>query len=89
MANSPSSKKRARQIERRTAINTARRSRMRTFIRKVEEAIASGDPSAASQALRAAQPEIMRGVTKGVVHKNTASRKISRLAGRVNALSVS
>ena len=86
MANSPSSKKRARQIERRTAVNTARRSRMRTFIRKVEEAIASGDKDAAATALRVAQPEIMRSVTKGVVHKNTASRKISRLAGRVNSI---
>lgn len=88
MANSPSSKKRARQIERRTEVNKARRSRMRSFIRKVEEAIASGDRSAAMTALRAAQPVIMRSVTKGVVHKNTASRKVSRLAGRVNALSV-
>ena len=87
MANSPSSKKRALQAERRAEINKARRSRMRTFIRKVEEAIASGDAAAASEALRAAQPEIMRNVSKGVVHKNTASRKISRLAGRVNALS--
>lgn len=86
MANSPSSKKRARQIERRTAVNTARRSRMRTFIRKVEEAIASGDQPAAAAALRTAQPEIMRSVTKGVVHRNTASRKISRLASRVKAL---
>ncbi len=86
MANSPSSKKRARQIEARTAVNTARRSRMRTFIRKVEEAIASGDQTAAAAALKSAQPEIMRSVTKGVVHKNTASRKVSRLASRVNAL---
>jgi small subunit ribosomal protein S20 len=86
MANSPSSKKRARQTERRTDVNKARRSRIRTFIRKVEEAIATGDASAASEALRAAQPEIMRGVTKGVAHKNTASRKVSRLAGRVKAL---
>jgi small subunit ribosomal protein S20 len=89
MANSPSSKKRARQIERRTAVNTARRSRMRTFIRKVEEAIASGDHAAAAEALRTAQPEIMRSVSKGVVHRNTASRKVSRLAGRVNALRAS
>ncbi len=88
MANSPSSKKRARQTERRTDVNKARRSRIRTYIRKVEEAIASGDATAAAEALRAAQPEIMRGVTKGVAHKNTASRKVSRLAGRVNALSV-
>ncbi len=87
MANSPSSKKRARQIERRTEVNTARRSRIRTFIRKVEEAIASGNSTAATEALRVAQPEIMRGVTKGIAHKNTASRKISRLAGRVKALS--
>lgn len=87
MANTPQSKKRARQIERRTDINKARRSRIRTFIRKVEEAIASGNADAARAALQAAQPELMRGVTKGVVHKNTASRKISRLAARVKALS--
>ena len=86
MANSPSSKKRARQAARRTEINKARRSRMRTFVRKVEEAIASGDAAAAAEALRVAQPEIMRSVSKGVLHRNTASRKISRLAGRVNAL---
>jgi small subunit ribosomal protein S20 len=86
MANSPSSKKRALQAERRAEINKARRSRMRTFVRKVEEAIATGDFSAAAKALKAAQPEIMRNVSKGVVHKNTASRKISRLAGRVKAL---
>ncbi len=86
MANSPSSKKRALQSERRAEINKARRSRMRTYIRKVEEAIASGDAVAANEALRAAQPEIMGGVSKGIVHKNTASRKVSRLAGRVNAL---
>lgn len=87
MANSPSSKKRARQTERRTEVNRARRSRIRTFIRKVEEAIATGNSSVATEALRVAQPEIMRGVTKGVTHKNTASRKISRLASRVKALS--
>ena len=87
MANSPQSKKRARQLERRTAVNKARRTRIRSFIRKVEEAISSGESDAAAQALRDAQPEIMRGVTKGVVHKNTASRKISRLSGRVKALS--
>jgi small subunit ribosomal protein S20 len=86
MANSPSSKKRALQAERRAEINKARRSRIRTFIRKVEEAIAGGDKAVATEALKAAQPEIMRGVSKGVVHKNTASRKVSRLAGRVNAL---
>lgn len=86
MANSPQAKKRARQNERRFAVNKARRSRIRTFLRKVEEAIESGDQSAAAEALKAAQPEVMRGVTKGVFHKNTASRKISRLAARVKAL---
>ncbi|THH35362.1 30S ribosomal protein S20 [Aliishimia ponticola] len=87
MANSPQSKKRARQNEKRFAVNKARRSRIRTYLRKVEEAIASGDKDAAVAALRSAQPEIMRGVTKGVYHKNTASRKISRLNARVKALS--
>ena len=86
MANSPQSKKRARQNERRFEVNKARRSRIRTFLRKVEEAIASGDKDAASTALRAAQPELMRGVTKGVFHKNTAARKMSRLASRVKAI---
>ena len=86
MANTPRAKKRARQNEARFQINKARRSRIRTFLRKVEEAIASGDKEAATAALRAAQPELMRGVTKGVFHKNTASRKMSRLASRVKAL---
>ena len=86
MANTPQSKKRARQTERRTDVNKARRSRIRTFLRRVEEAIAGGDAQVAAEALKAAQPELMRGVTKGVVHKNTASRKISRLASRVKAL---
>jgi small subunit ribosomal protein S20 len=86
MANSPSSKKRARQTVARTDVNKARRSRIRTFIRKVEEAITGGDQKVAAAALQAAQPEIMRGVTKGVTHKNTASRKISRLASRIKAL---
>ena len=86
MANTPQAKKRARQNEARFQINKARRSRIRTFLRKVEEAIASGDKDAAANALRAAQPELMRGVTKGVFHKNTASRKMSRLASRVKAL---
>ncbi|MEL6125200.1 MAG: 30S ribosomal protein S20 [Pseudomonadota bacterium] len=86
MANSPSAKKRVRQIERRTEVNKARRSRIRTFLRKVEEAIAGGDQPAAAEALRAAQPEIMRGVTKGILHKNTASRKMSRLSARVKAM---
>ena len=88
MANSPQARKRIRQTARRTEINTARRSRMRTFIRKVEEAIASGDGAAAKVAFQAAQPEIVRSANKGILHKNTASRKISRLAARVKALSV-
>jgi len=86
MANSPQAKKRARQNARRLEVNKARRSRIRTFLRKVEEAIASGDKDAALAALRQAQPELMRGVTKGVYHKNTASRKMSRLAARVKAI---
>jgi small subunit ribosomal protein S20 len=86
MANSPQAKKRARQNERRFAVNKARRSRIRTFLRGVEEAIASGDQAAAATALKAAQPELMRGVTKGVFHKNTAARKMSRLSSRVKAM---
>ncbi|MCX5513587.1 30S ribosomal protein S20 [Kaistia algarum] len=87
MANTPSAKKAARKIARRADINRTRRGRMRTFVRKVEEAIASGDAAAAAEALRAAQPEMMRAAQKGVVPKNTASRKVSRLAARVKALS--
>ena len=86
MANSPQAKKRARQIVRRTDVNKARRSRIRTFLRKVEEAIAGGDQAAAQDALKSAQPELMRGVSKGVMHKNTASRKMSRLSARVKAM---
>ena len=86
MANTPQAKKRARQIERRTEVNKARRSRIRTFLRKVEEAIEGGDQTVAASALKDVQPELMRGVTKGVLHKNTASRKISRLSARVKAL---
>lgn len=86
MANSPQSKKRARQAERRTEVNKARRSRIRTYLRTVEEAIASGDKEAAATALRSAQPELMRGVTKGIFHKKTASRKMSRLSSRVKAI---
>ena len=86
MANTPQSKKRARQSERRADVNKSRRSRIRTFLRKVEEAIDSGDRDAASAALRAAQPELMRGVTKGIFHKNTAARKMSRLSARVKAI---
>ncbi|MEL6278610.1 MAG: 30S ribosomal protein S20 [Pseudomonadota bacterium] len=86
MANSPQARKRVRQIERRTEVNKARKSRVRTFIRKVEEAIEAGDSDAAKAALRAAQPEIMRGAVKGVTHKNAASRKVSRLAQRVKTM---
>jgi small subunit ribosomal protein S20 len=86
MANTIQSKKRARQNEKRYAVNKARRSRIRTYLRKVEEAIASGDKDAATAALRAAQPELMRGVTKGVFHKNTAARKMSRLSARVKTM---
>jgi small subunit ribosomal protein S20 len=86
MANTPQSKKRARQSETRFAINKARRSRIRTFLRKVEEALASGDKDVAAAALKEAQPELMRGVSKGVAHKNTVARKISRLNARVKAL---
>jgi small subunit ribosomal protein S20 len=86
MANTVSAKKMTRKIAKRTAINRSRRSRMRTFLKKVEEAIASGDRNAASEALRAAEPELMRAAQKGIVHKNTASRKVSRLAHRVQAI---
>jgi small subunit ribosomal protein S20 len=69
-------------------VNKARRSRIRTFLRKVEEAIATGDQTAASEALRMAQPELARGITKGVLHKNTVARKMSRLSSRVKSLTV-
>ncbi len=87
MANTASAKKAVRKIERRTEVNRARRSRMRTFVRKVEEAIAAGDAALASTALHNAVPEMMRAAQKGVVHKNTASRKVSRLSAAVKALS--
>lgn len=86
MANHKSSKKRIIRNANRAVINGARMSRIRTFVKKVEMAIASGDADAASAALRAAQPEMQRGVTRGVLHKNTVSRKISRLNARVKAL---
>jgi small subunit ribosomal protein S20 len=86
MANTPSAKKAARKIARRTAVNKVPRTRMRTYIRKVEEAIASGDKEAARTALREAQPQIMKAASKGIIHKNTASRKVSRLNHRVEAL---
>ena len=86
MANTPQSKKRARQNERKLEVNKARRSRIRTFLKKVEEAISSGDKNAANTALKSAQPELMSGVTKGVYKKNTAARKMSRLSSRVKSL---
>lgn len=86
MANTVSSKKSVRREARRTAIRKNRRSRMRTFVRKVEEAITGGDQKVAADALQAAQPEVMRAAQKGLMHKKTASRKISRLAARVKAI---
>ena len=87
MANTPSSKKRIRKILRKTDINKSRRSRIKTFVRKVEDALELKDAKSAMDSLKAAQPEIMRGVTKGIFHKNTASRKISRLSSRIKAIS--
>ena len=86
MANTSSAKKAVRKLARRTAVNRARRSVLRTFVRKVEEAIASGDATAATNALQEAAPVVMRAAQKGVIHKNTASRKVSRLTSRVKAL---
>jgi small subunit ribosomal protein S20 len=87
MANIKSAKKRIRKTIRQTEVNRNRRGRVRSFIKQVEEAVAAGDKDAAAAALRAAQPEIMRGATKGILHKNTASRKVSRLSRQVKALS--
>ena len=87
MANTRSAKKMIRKIERQTAVNRARLSRIRSFIRRVEEAIHSGDRTAATAALKAAEPEIMRGATRNLFHKNAASRKVSRLTRRVQAMS--
>ncbi len=86
MANTTSAKKRVRRDLRQTRVNSDRRNRIRTFVKKVEAAIVAGDKDAATAALRAAQPEIMRGVTRGVVPKNTAARKVSRLSRRIKAL---
>jgi small subunit ribosomal protein S20 len=86
MANTKSAKKAARKIARRTEINKARRSQMRTFVRRVEEAIATGNRDTALAALKEAEPVIMRAAQKGVVHKHTASRKVSRLTHRVSQL---
>jgi len=86
MANTPQAKKRIRRNDRRAEINGARVSRIRTFVKKVESALVAGDKDAAAAALAAAQPELARGVSKGVVHKNTASRKFARLTKAVAAL---
>jgi small subunit ribosomal protein S20 len=86
MANTSSAKKAARKIARRTAVNKNRRSRVRTHIRKVEEAVAAGDKTAALAAFKVAEPEIMRAVTRGVMHKSTASRKVSRLSASVKRI---
>jgi small subunit ribosomal protein S20 len=86
MANTPGAKKAIRKIERRTEVNKARRSRVRTFIRKFEEALAAGDAGAAKEAFVTAQSELMRAVGKGVVHKNTGARKVSRLAAQLKKL---
>lgn len=86
MANTSSAKKRVRRDERKTQVNSDRRNRIRTFIKKVETAIGDGDKDAAGVALKEAQPELMRGVTRGILPKNTASRKISRLSARIKAL---
>ena len=86
MANNPGAKKAIRKIERRTAVNKARRSRVRTYLRKFEEALAAGDANVAKDAFVTAQSELMRAVSKGVVHKNTGSRKVSRLAAQLKKL---
>lgn len=86
MANTPQSKKRVRRNERRRVINRTRRSRIRTFVRKVELAIDANDKEAATAALSVAEPELKRGVAKGILHKNTAARKLSRLSRRLNGL---
>ena len=86
MANTPQAEKRIRRNDRRAAINKARVSRIRTFVKKVESSLAAGDAAAAAEALKAAQPEMMRGVAKGVLHKNTVARKYSRLTKSVNAI---
>lgn len=86
MANTASARKRIRQTERRTLRNQARKSRMRTFIKKVEAAIAGGDKAVAAEAFKAAQPEMQRAAGKGVIHSNTVARKLSRLSARIKAL---
>ncbi len=88
MANTPGAKKAIRKIERRTEVNKGRRSRVRTYVRKFEEALAAGDAGAAKSAFVVAESELMRAVSKGVLHKNTGSRKVSRLAAQLKKLSV-
>ena len=89
MANTASARKRIRQTARRTERNQARKSRMRTFVKKVEAAIAGGDKTSAAEAFKAAQPELQRAAGKGVIHSNTVARKLSRLAKRIKSLNVS
>lgn len=86
MAHSKSARKRIRQTERRTIMNRARKSRIRTYLRKVEEAITAGDKATAATAFKAAMPEMHRGVNKGVMHRNTVARSLSRLSARIKAL---
>ena len=86
MANHQSAKKRIRQIRRRTQVNRSRLSRMRTYVKKVEAAIESGDAAAAADALKAVEPQLMRSAQKGIIHKNTASRKLSRLSARIKSM---
>ena len=86
MANTPQSKKRARQILKKTEVNKSRRSRIRTFVKTVEETILKGDKDAAKKSLFSAEPEIQRGVSKGIIKKNTAARKISRLSSKIKAM---
>jgi len=86
MANTPQAKKRIRRNEKRAEINGNRIGRIRTFVKKVESALEGGDKAGAAEALKAAQPELARGVARGVLHKNTAARKLSRLTKRVTAL---
>jgi small subunit ribosomal protein S20 len=86
MANTSSAKKATRKIARRTAVNRSNRSRMRTFVRKVEEAIQAGDKTAAAEAFKAAEPMLVRSAQKGIVHANTAARKVSRLAQAINRI---
>jgi small subunit ribosomal protein S20 len=86
MANTSSAKKAVRKIESRTAINRSRRSEMRTYVRKVEEALSAGDAAAAAAALKTAEPILMRAAQKGIVHKNSAARKVSRLTTRLKSL---